>query len=191
MADDKLSADQRLYQAFQQVADVLLPLKNDLRQRVHATVGTFFGFDGSPAGSVAPSTPRPAGRPAPSPIKKAPREAPAPKDFLAQKQPNTDVERVACLAYYLTRHRGTKQFKAADLNKLNTEAGQRKFANATTSVNNATRARHLVAVSRGLKRLSPAGERYVDALPDRVAAKAALDAGKAKSRPKGAPAKKS
>lgn len=196
---DPLSAEQRLYQAFQQVADVLLPLKNDQRQRVHATVGTFFGFAAPSADPVETSAPRPAGRGAPPPTQparkaqkaqKAPPETLSPKDFLAQKQPNTDVERVACLAYYLTHHRNTKRFRAADLDKLNTEAGQRKFGNATTSVNNATRARHLIAVSRGLKRLSPEGERYVNALPDHAAAKAALRTGKAKGpRRKGATAK--
>lgn len=197
---DPLSADQRVYQAFQQVADVMLPLKNDVRQRVYATVGTFFGFAAQPEGSAKTSAPPPTGRrstPPTQPTPKTARAAPSPKDFLAQKQPTTDVERVACLAYYLTHHRSTKQFKAADLDKLNIEAGQRKFGNATTSVNNATRARHLVAISRGLKRLSPEGERYVDALPDRAAAKAAMRTKKAKGpRRKGAtaartPAKKS
>ena len=196
---DPLSADQRLFQAFQQVADVLLPLKNDLRHRVYATVGTFFGFAAQPAGSVEINVPPPTGRRPKQPQTKATptkatpkvsRDASSPKDFLAEKQPNTDVERVACLAYYITHHRSTKQFKAAELDKLSTEAGQGKFANATTSVNNATRARHLVAVSRGLKRLSPEGERYVDALPDRAAAKAALRRKAKSSSRKGAAAKR-
>src|SRR5258705_835088 len=33
------------------------------------------------------------------------------KEFLAEKRPKTDVERVACLAYYLTHFRETPEFK--------------------------------------------------------------------------------
>ena len=34
----------------------------------------------------------------------------SPKDFLMEKAPNTDVERIACLAYYLTHYRSTPHF---------------------------------------------------------------------------------
>jgi len=47
----------------------------------------------------------------------------SPKDFLLEKQPRTDVERIACLAYYLTHYRATPHFKTIDLSILNTEAG--------------------------------------------------------------------
>ena len=50
MADETPSDEQRLYQAFQQVADVLLPLENDLRKRVYVTLGTFFGYEASHGG---------------------------------------------------------------------------------------------------------------------------------------------
>ena len=93
---------------------------------------------------------------------------------MAQRKPKTDVERVACLAYYLTHHRSTRQFKTIDIANLNTEAGQRKFANAATSVGNATRAGFVAAVSRGMKQLTAEAKRYVDALPDQTAAKAAF-----------------
>jgi len=45
-----------------------------------------------------------------------------PKRFFLEKQPRTDVERVACLAYYLTHYRDTPHFKTIDLSKLNTES---------------------------------------------------------------------
>ena len=180
MADDQPSDEQRLYRAFQQVADVLLPLEKDLRQRVYATVGTFFGYEASYGGLVETSDNRPASHRSPPSIQIASREAPSPKDFLFQKQPKMDVERVACLAYYLTHYRDTKHFKTIDISKLNTEAAQRKFANAATSVGNATRDGYLATVSRGMKQLAAEGERYVDALPDQNAAKATLGTRKAR-----------
>ncbi len=67
----------------------------------------------------------------------------SPKEFLLQKQPKTDVERVACLAFYLTHFRETPFFKTIDISKLNTEAAQPKFSNAAKSVDNATATRYL------------------------------------------------
>lgn len=180
MADDPPSEEQRQYKAFQQVADVLLPLDKDMRERVYATVGTFFGYEASYGGLVEASASRTAGERSPPPIQIATREPPSPKDFLFQKEPNTDMERVACLAYYLTNYRDTKHFKTLDISKLNTEAAQRKLANAASSVYNATQRGFLAQAPRGMKQLAAEGERFVDALPDRAAAKAAL--GKMKTR---------
>ncbi len=89
-----------------------------------------------------------------------------------QKQPNTQIERVACLAYYLTHHRGTPHFKTTDISKLNTEAAQSKLSNVSHAVNDATRAGLLATAAKGTKQLSALGEKYVEALPDRAAAKA-------------------
>src|SRR5689334_9935012 len=50
-----------------------------------------------------------------------------PKEFLLEKQPTTDVERLACLAYYLTHYRDQRYFRTEDLSKLNMEAAQRAF----------------------------------------------------------------
>lgn len=174
MADDTPSDEQLLYDAFQQLADVMLPLKQELRERAHAMLGPFLGITTPNADVVVSDAPRPAGHRSPPPIQIASREPPSPKDFLFQKQPNTDVERVACLAYYLTHYRSTKHFKTTDISKLNTEAAHRKFANVATSIGNATRTGFLTSVSRGMKQLATEGERYVDELPDRAAAKAAF-----------------
>jgi hypothetical protein len=98
----------------------------------------------------------------------------SPKDFLLEKQPRTDVERIACLAYYLTHYRGTQHFKTLDLSLLNTEAAQPKFANTAYSSNNAVKLGYLVPSVKGQRQLSAIGERFVRALPDREAAKEAL-----------------
>ena len=180
MPDDVPSDERRQYEAFQQVINVLLPLESDLRERTYATVGAFFGYAAPQAGLANASAGSPAGERSPPDVRIAPHEPPSPKDFLFQKQPNTDTERVACLAYYLTHYRSTTHFKAVDISKLNTEAAQRKFANTTYSVNNATQAGYLALVSKGIKQLSAEGERYVDELPDRVAAKAAFRTRKAR-----------
>lgn len=98
----------------------------------------------------------------------------SPKVFILQKQPRTDVERVACLAYYLTHYKDMPHFKTSDLSILNTEAAQPKFSNAAQAVDNATKTGYLVPATKGNKQLSAAGEHFVLALPDREAARTAM-----------------
>ena len=119
----------------------------------------------------------------------------SPKEFLFQKQPRTDVERIAALAFYLAHYRDTPQFKTIDLTKLNTEAAQQKFSNAANSANNAVKQGYLVPTTKGQRQLSAAGERFVQALPDRDAARTAMSASgprrrtrRAASKPKAATA---
>jgi hypothetical protein len=95
------------------------------------------------------------------------------KEFLLDKEPRSDVERVACLAYYLTHYRNVREFKNLDLSLLNTEAAQVKFSNLADAVANATKLGFLVPSSSGMKQLGAIGEQVVRALPDRDAAKAA------------------
>lgn len=97
-----------------------------------------------------------------------------PKQFLFDKKPFTDTDRVVCLAYYLTHYRGTPHFKTLDISKLNTDAAQIKFSNAADAVENATKAGLLVPATKGLKQISAPGELYVQALPDRSAARDAI-----------------
>lgn len=113
----------------------------------------------------------------------------SPKDFLRDKLPQTDVERVACLAYYLTHYRGLQFFKTLDLSSLNTEAAQPKFSNAAVAVSNAIRSGFIVQASKGSNQLSSAGEVFVQALPDREAAKANLSNMRVKKRSKKTPSK--
>jgi hypothetical protein len=91
----------------------------------------------------------------------------SPMEFIQNKQPQTDAERVACLGYYLTHFRGTPHFKTTDVSKLNLEAKQQKFANSTKAINSASKAGYLISNSKkGIRKLSAAGERFVKALPD-------------------------
>jgi hypothetical protein len=107
-----------------------------------------------------------------------------PKQFIEQKQPQTDVERVACLAYYLTYTRKQAKFKTVDIEALNTEAAQTKFGSTpNAAVANATSsAKYLAPAGKGMKQISSRGEHLVKALPDRESVKAALKKLKGRSR---------
>jgi len=111
----------------------------------------------------------------------------SPKAFLIEKRPQSDTERIACLAYYLTHYRDQPTFKTLDLSKLNTEAAQIKLSNPTRAVDNAASSHFLIPAGQGTKQLSAIGELYVQALPDRTAAKEAvadLKRRRSKTRPK-------
>jgi hypothetical protein len=139
------------------------------------TVATFFGLRGSTqSATLAKGAPNitPVVHP-PGGGFSEPRDL-SPKEFVMQKQPRTDVERVACLAFYLTHYRNMPYFKTIYISKLNTEAAQSKMSNAHVAVNNATQTGYLVPALRGTKQISAAGEVFVQALPDRDAAKAAM-----------------
>jgi len=100
-----------------------------------------------------------------------------PKAFFVEKRPVTDVERVTCLAYYLTHSRGTAQFKTKELSELNKEAAQPKFSNTAVAVRNATNQNQFLSqAGGGKKQITARGEAMVEALPDQEKVKAALDA---------------
>lgn len=98
----------------------------------------------------------------------------SPKEFLRDKNPGTDVERVTCLAYYLAHYRDTPHFKTVDISTLNTEAAQPKFSNTSVAVDNARASGYLVAATKGNKQISAAGEKFVELLPDKEAAREAI-----------------
>jgi hypothetical protein len=112
------------------------------------------------------------------------------KDFLRDKSPKTDIERITCLAFYLTHYRDTPYFKTIDLSGLNTEAAQPKLSNPAVAVDNATKAGLLVQALKGSKQISAAGEGFVQALPDRDAARASLANSRIKRRNKKTSSKK-
>ncbi len=97
----------------------------------------------------------------------AERETLSPKDFLHDKQPQTDIDRVECLAFFLSNYRDSPHFKTIDISRLNTEAAQIKFTNPVQTVKNAVNRGLLTSAGRGARQISAIGERYVDALPDR------------------------
>lgn len=98
----------------------------------------------------------------------------SPKQFVRDKQPASDVERVACLAYYLAHYRDTPHFKTVDISALNIEAAQPKFSNASVAVDNARAKGLLVPSTKGSKQISAFGEKYVELLPDREAARESM-----------------
>src|SRR2546429_7925043 len=92
----------------QSVIGVLRNLDPGARTKILQTVATFFQVGLVDASrwrygeAVGVSTP------SPSFVEDRSMQ---PKEFLLDKQPKTDVERVACLAYYLTHYRETPHFK--------------------------------------------------------------------------------
>lgn len=165
MAEEDRFSDQNIYAVVNEIIENFLPLDQYSRLRVYRTVGTFFGFE-DPYSKIDRNM---------DDISREPKfsssEDLTPKEFLLSKQPNTIVERVACLAYYLARNRNIKQFKTIDVSKMNTEAAQTKLSNPSYAVRDAVRSGYLAAAEEGMKQLSAQGEQYVEALPDRDAAK--------------------
>jgi hypothetical protein len=176
--------------AFQQVAAAFQRLDHPGRLRLLRTIATFFRLDANLIAShmATPAAPLANTAPFGSPLSSFSEDrTPQPKEFLRDKKPNTDVERVAVLAYYLTHFRGMPHFKTVDLSALNTEAAQVKFSNAAQAVDNATKAGLLVPAIKGTKQLSAHGELYVQALPDRAAAKEAIKDTRPKRRRRASP----
>src|SRR5580765_1118310 len=99
----------------------------------------------------------------------------SPKHFMAEKRPKTDMQRVACLAFYLTHHRNIQFFKTRDLTDLNKEAAQPQMSNPTVAVRNATNQQYLAIAGGGSKQITTRGEEMVKALPDHERVKAALE----------------
>jgi hypothetical protein len=158
------------------LADVLSSLKKldpESQRRLLFSVATFLGLDlGSKSIPQAIHTVSIASGGSASPQASFSQDRSiSPKDFLNDKLPQTDVEKVACLAYYLTHFRSMPYFETVDISKLNTEAAQIKFSNTTYAINNAVQSGYLAPAPQGKKQLSAAGERFVQALPDREAAR--------------------
>lgn len=100
----------------------------------------------------------------------------SPKTFIAGKRPTTDIERIACLAYFLTHRRDISAFKTKELTELNIEAAQQKLSNASATARNAVNEGYLSLAGGARKQITVRGEALVDALPDRDKVKAALAA---------------
>ena len=104
------------------------------------------------------------------------------KQFMAQKKPKTDAERITCLGYYLTHLRKIDKFKTKELTELNKEAAGAPFSNAAVAVSNAARDLYFAPAGGGLKQITTRGEAAVEALPDREKMKAALEEQPARKR---------
>ena len=96
----------------------------------------------------------------------------SPKEFLHIKNPKSDVQRIACLAFYLTHVRDLSHFKTNDLTMLNVEAAAPRLSNPSVAVNNATiQSTYLAPAGSGSKQITALGEEVVNALPDQEAVK--------------------
>jgi hypothetical protein len=158
--------------ALSTILGVLRQLDAPVQSRVLQSVETFLGLAPSQKANVQQSDDLPPSR---TPGQDFSRDrAVSPKEFLRDKNPTTDVERVACLAYYLTHYRDTPHFKTLDISTLNTEAAQPKFSNTSVAVDNGRALGYLAPATSGNKQLSAAGERFVELLPDRDAAREAM-----------------
>jgi hypothetical protein len=177
--------------ALQAVIAALQGLEPDARQRIFDSAATFLQLRPSAGGTArrVVAAAEPAQR-EPSYPSFSTDATPSAKDFMYEKQPRTDIERMAALAYYLTHYRDTPQFKTLDLSKLNTEAAQPKFSNSAYAANNAVKRGFLIPTTRGQRQLSAAGERFIAALPDRDEAHAAMAATAPRRKPRKASAAK-
>jgi hypothetical protein len=166
-------------QALSEVLAILEELDPEQRSRVITTLITFFDhgkaarhlFQDDPSQVVDISRIRQLNA---TPIPFSESRDTTPKEFILQKKPKSDVERVACLAYYLTHYRNTPHFKNADITTLNTEAAQPRLSNPSMSISNAVRGGYLAQAPQGDRQISGQGEQFVLALPDREAAKASF-----------------
>lgn len=157
----------------QKIVGVLTSLDDERRARIINSVIKFCGLNGSCSLDGAPNenSKSKVGSNGRDPVFSEHADI-SPKKFIFNKGPKTDIERVTCLAYYLTHYRDTKHFKTTDISNLNTESAHRKFSSAVHTINNAARKLFLVpAPKKGHKQISTFGEQYVDALPDREATK--------------------
>ena len=162
-------------QVLKQALDLLAGLEKEARIRVMKTVVTYFDIplDLSARATASMSTSAGFGE-KDREQKFSGHPTLTPKEFMLEKAPHTDIDRVVCLGYYLSHYADTPHFKTADISTMNTEAAQRKLTNAAYSVNNAVQSGYFVAARGGGKQLSALGEQYVEALPDREAAKSAV-----------------
>jgi len=161
------------------IMQLLKPLEQSGQNRIIQTVNTYYGLDW---GYVPNHQAMPIAKDSPMntsqdfeksvPYSESEQLPVSPKDFLMEKMPQSDMERVACLAYYITHYREQPYFKNLDLDKLNTEAAQPRFSNLSKSAGNALTNHYLAAApTKGMKQISAHGEAYVRALPDRAAAR--------------------
>ena len=189
MEDQKTT--KTIYQVKIDIIGELRDLADETKREVLDAVGAFYNIS-PPCDRVPQKDPAEsyAGRPATGGDGRSPafsdHKDQSPKQFLEEKQPNSDVDRVSCLAYYLANYRNTRHFKTVDISRLNTEAAQFKFSNAAAAVNNAALRGLLTSAGNGNKQISAIGEKYVEALPDKSEARKVLNDGRSRrSRGKG------
>lgn len=102
--------------------------------------------------------------------------------FIRIKRPTTDVQRVACLGYFLVQTTGQPGFSSKDVGKAHTDSGGSSI-NMTRAIDNATRqAKYLSNRGPKEKQLTTLGEDVVVALPDQLVVKEAEAAAKGRGK---------
>lgn len=164
--------DSKDFTALTEIISLLEPLEEEDKRRVLISVSAFLGVE-MPVPSQSAQSRKVFFRQdsAPENVPFSENTSMTPKEFLLEKQPKNGIERIACLAYYLTHYRDKPHFKTRDLTELNMEAAQPKFSSAAVFANNAVTAHYLVSSTKGNRQISAFGEQLVQALPDREAAK--------------------
>lgn len=121
------------------------------------------------AATPAPGTIIPPGAP-PANLPGAAGSSQHAKAFMRSKNPVNTVQRVACLAYYLTHFCATPTFKTREISKMNRDAAGTSIGNPSQAVANATKqSKYLAPAGSGKKQLTGFGEDVVNALPDQPA----------------------
>jgi len=174
MPDEPQGSSSSNFGTVTRLIELLEPLSVEDREHVLRTIATWFRIEIGPNISSAAVSHRPVAIPQTSQAadeKFSNRPVQSVKDFVFEKEPRTEPERMACLAFYLTHFREMPHFKNTDLVQLNAEAAQRTFSNPGVAANNAGRDGYFVSAPKaGFKQLSAMGERFVHALPNREAA---------------------
>lgn len=164
------------------VINAFSPLSLEAKKRLLQTIATFFEL-GNLAGSQ-PHRSHPTDAPTVPPGNFSQDRSASAKDFLHEKDPDSETERFVCLAYYLMHYRGVQHFKTLDISELNTEAAQIKFSNSTAVASAAANQGLIGPAPGGLKQLTARGERLVSLLPDREAVRSAMANNRAPRRSK-------
>jgi hypothetical protein len=110
----------------------------------------------------------------------------SPKEFLRAKKATSELQRLVCLASYLTDARKQLHFTTKDLTALNIEAAGGKLSNASATIRNGTSQSGFFASAGkgGLKQLTPLGEDVAKALPDQDRMKAVVEEHRVSKRKK-------
>jgi hypothetical protein len=88
-------------------------------------------------------------------------------NFVREKAPKNEYQRVAVLAYFLEQKRNMQSVTAKDIVDANTEARQPRFSNISTTMNRTSaNYRYINSLKRGVYQLSATGLDLVAALPD-------------------------
>ncbi len=177
-------------EAISAILEVLVPLDESGRESVLAAVRAYFGSAESPMPHTADQSPvEPDDRTAST----GQSSTTAPKDIRAlreEKQPQSDIEMVALVAFYLSEMATGSEKKDAisanELKKYFKQAGHSLPKNASQTIRNARHAGYLESTGEGQFKLNPVGYNLVaHSLP-----KSSSDSRAKRKRKKRATAKK-